>query len=185
MFFDAAQRVSQVDKQLVKYIEDNYKPSIFVVNKWDLMVEHMPTERWANYLRDTFQTMWHVPIAFITGQTGKNMKALLNHAQMLYKQTQMRVGTGELNRLVRDAMRRHAPPVFKNRRPKVYYCSQVGTQPPTIVMKVNNPKAFAPDYRRYLLGVFRDQLDFGEVPIKLYLQKRESMDERNEIGVIG
>ena len=82
-------------------------------------------------------------------------------------------------------MRRLAPRVFKNRRPKVYYCSQVGTQPPTIVMKVNNPKAFAPHYRRYLLGVFRDQLDFGEVPIKLYLQKRESMDERNEIGVIG
>ena len=185
MFFDASQRVSQVDKQLVKYIEDNYKPCVFVVNKWDLMVEHMPTERWANYLRDTFQTMWHVPIAFITGQTGKNMKALLNHAQMLYKQTQMRVGTGELNRLVRDAMRRHAPPVFKNRRPKVYYCSQVSTQPPTIVMKVNNPKAFAPDYRRYLLGVLRDQLDFGEVPIKLYLQKRESSDGRDEIGPVG
>ena len=52
-------------------------------------------------------------------------------------------------------------------------------------MKVNNPKAFAPDYRRYLLGALRDQLDFGEVPIKLYVQKRESMDERNEIGVIG
>ena len=185
MFFDAAQRVSQVDKQLVKYVEDNFRPCIFVVNKWDLMVEHMPTERWANYLRDTFQTMSHVPIAFITGQTGKNMKALLNHAQMLYKQTQMRVGTGELNRLVRDAIRHHAPPIYKNRRPKVYYCSQVSTQPPTIVMKVNNPKAFAPDYRRYLLGALRDQLDFGEVPIKLYVQKRESMDERNEIGVIG
>ena len=121
MFFDASQRVSQVDKQLVKYIEDNYKPCVFVVNKWDLMVEHMPTERWANYLRDTFQTMWHVPIALLPVKPVK-MKALLNHAQMLYKQTQMRVGTGELNRLVRDAMRRHAPPVFKNRRPKVYYC---------------------------------------------------------------
>ena len=52
-------------------------------------------------------------------------------------------------------------------------------------MKVNNPKAFAPDYRRYLLGVLRDQLDFGEVPIKLYLQKRESSDGRDEIGPVG
>ena len=50
-------------------------------------------------------------------------------------------------------------------------------------MKVNNPKAFAPDYRRYLLGVLRDQLDF-EVPIKLYLQKRESSDGRDEIGLL-
>ena len=158
---------------------------MFVVNKWDLMVAHMPTERWVNYLRDTFQTMSYVPIAFITGQTGKNMKALLNHAQMLYKQSRQRVATGQLNRLFQNAIARHLPPVFKNRRPKIYYCSQVSTEPPTIVVKCNNPKAFAPDYQRYLLGVLRDQLEFGEVPIKLYLQRRESADKRDEIGKNG
>ena len=185
MFFDCSQRISQVDKQLCQYIIENYKPCMFVVNKWDLMVQHMPTERWVTYLRDTFQTMWHVPIAFITGQTGKNMKALLNHAQMLYKQSRQRVSTSFLNRLIQTAVDRHPPPVYKNRRPKIYYCSQVSTEPPTIVVKCNNPKAFAPDYRRYLLGVLRDQLEFGEVPIKLYLQKRESSDKRDEIGTIG
>jgi|TARA_B110000263_G_scaffold3559_1_gene2978 GTP-binding protein len=185
MFFDCSQRISQVDKQLCKYIADNYKACIFVVNKWDLMVEHMPTERWVTYLRDTFQTMWHVPIAFITGQTGKNMKALLNHAQMLFKQSRQRVSTSYLNRLIRGAVERQPPPVFKNRRPKIYYCTQVSTEPPTIVIKCNNPKAFAPDYRRYLLSVLRDQLEFGEVPIKMYLQRREQSDERDEMGKIG
>ena len=185
MFFDCSQRISQVDKQLCKYIVDNYKACIFVVNKWDLMVEHMPTERWVTYLRDTFQTMWHVPIAFITGQTGKNMKALLNHAQMLYKQSRQRVSTSYLNRLIRSAVERHPPPIFKNRRPKIYYCTQVSTEPPTIVIKCNNPKSFAPDYRRYLLSVLRDQLEFGEVPIKMYLQRREQSDDRDEIGKIG
>ena len=185
MFFDCSQRISQVDKQLCKYIVDNYKACVFVVNKWDLMVEHMPTERWVTYLRDTFQTMWHVPIAFITGQTGKNMKALLNHAQMLYKQSRQRVSTSYLNRLIRSAVERHPPPIFKNRRPKIYYCTQVSTEPPTIVIKCNNPKSFAPDYRRYLLSVLRDQLEFGEVPIKMYLQRREQSDDRDEIGKIG
>ncbi|MFP6587419.1 MAG: ribosome biogenesis GTPase Der [Pirellulaceae bacterium] len=185
MFFDCSQRISQVDKQLCKYIADNYKACIFVVNKWDLMVEHMPTERWVTYLRETFQTMWHVPIAFITGQTGKNMKALLNHAQMLFKQTRQRVSTSYLNRLIRGAVERQPPPIFKNRRPKIYYCTQVSTEPPTIVIKCNNPKAFAPDYRRYLLSVLRDQLEFGEVPIKMYLQRREQSDERDELGKIG
>jgi len=185
MFFDCSQRISQVDKQLCKYIADNYKACIFVVNKWDLMVEHMPTERWVTYLRDTFQTMWHVPIAFITGQTGKNMKALLNHSQMLFKQSRQRVSTSYLNRLIRGAVERQPPPIFKNRRPKIYYCTQVSTEPPTIVIKCNNPKAFAPDYRRYLLSVLRDQLEFGEVPIKMYLQRREQSDERNEMGKIG
>ncbi|MCA9217315.1 MAG: ribosome biogenesis GTPase Der, partial [Planctomycetales bacterium] len=93
MFFDASQRISKVDKQLCSYIADNYKPCIFVVNKWDLYYNQMPTERWVTYLRDTFQTMWHVPIAFITGETGKNVKALLNHAQMLFKQSRERVPT--------------------------------------------------------------------------------------------
>ena len=183
MFFDAGQRISKVDKQLCKYIGDQYKPCIFVVNKWDLMAGKMPTEKWVNYLRDTFKTMWHVPIAFITGETGKNVKALLNHAQMLFKQSRSRVATGELNRLVHRALEHQPPPLFKQRRPKVYYATQVGTQPPTIVLICNNPKAFAPDYRRFLLGVFRDQLSFGEVPMKLYLHRRNEKDDRDDIGM--
>lgn len=172
LFFDASQRMSKVDKTLCKYIADNYKPCIFVVNKWDLMYGQIPTEKWVDYLRDNFPTMWHVPIAFVTGQTGKNVKALLNHAQMLFKQSTSRIGTGELNRVVRTALEAHQPPLYKNRPPKVYYASQIGSQPPTIVLVCNEPAAFQPQYRRYLLGALRDHLPYSEVPIKLYLHKR-------------
>jgi GTP-binding protein len=184
LFFDPSQRISKVDKQLCKYISDQFKPCVFVVNKWDLMADKMPTEKWVRYLRDTFQTMWHVPIAFVTGQTGKNVKALLNHAQMLHKQSLQRIGTGELNRLVRAAMEHNLPPMHNGRRPKIYYATQIGEQPPTIVLLCNNPQAFPPTYRRYLLGVLRDQLSFGEVPIKLYLHKRPQDDRRDTIGDI-
>jgi GTPase len=128
------------------------------------------------YLRDTFRTMWHVPIAFVTGQTGKNVKALLNHAQMLFKQSRARVSTGRLNKLVQAAVERTPPPLYYHHLPKIYYATQVACQPPTIVLFCNNPEAISPQYRRYLLGVFRDQLEFGEVPIKLYLRKRESSE---------
>ena len=178
LFFDASQRISQVDKQLCNFINDNFKPCLFVVNKWDLMVDHMPTERWSEYLRETFSTMWHVPIAFITGQTGRNIKMMLNHSQMLFKQSHERVGTGELNRLVQRALENHPPPLTRrHQRPKIFYATQIATQPPTIVMKCNNPSAFSPDYRRYLLSVLRDQLSFGEVPIKLFMQKREQNEK--------
>jgi GTP-binding protein len=126
--------------------------------------------------------MWHVPIAFVTGQTGKNVKMLLNHSQNLFQQSLHRVTTGQLNRLVKEALEHHPPPAQQNRRPKIYYATQVGTQPPTIVLVCNNPKAFSVQYRRYLLGVFRDQLAFGEVPIKLYLNKRAQNDSRDELG---
>jgi len=181
MFFDCSQRISKVDKQLIKYIADNYKPCIFVVNKWDIMHGKMPTEKWVNYLRDTFRTMWHVPIAFITGETGKNVKALINHTTMLFKQARQRIKTSELNKLVRRALEHNPPPLHRHRRPKVYYATQVSTEPPTIVLICNNPAAFSPQYRRYLLGVLRDQLSFGEVPIKLYLHRRREDDQRDEI----
>jgi GTP-binding protein len=174
LFFDAKETISRVDKQLANYIAEQFKPCIFVVNKWDLLAGQTFTEKWVHYLRDTFRTMWHVPIAFITGQTGKNVKALLNHAQMLYKQSRTRVTTPELNRLVQAAVEKNPPPMRKGRTPKIFFATQVGVQPPTIVLFCNNPSAFDDTYRRYLLSVFRDELVFGEVPIKLYLRKRDS-----------
>jgi GTP-binding protein len=125
--------------------------------------------------------MWYVPIAFITGKTGKNVKALLNHAQMLFKQSRERVRTGELNRLIKDALSAQPPPMFKGRRPKIYYATQVAVQPPTVVLICNNPAAFSPTYRRYLLGVLRERLKYGEVPIKLYLHQRQSSDQRDDL----
>jgi GTPase len=173
MFFESSSRLSKVDKQLVSYIEQHYKPCIFVVNKWDLMAEHMPTERWADYLRENFATLWNVPIAFITAKTGRNVKRLLEHAQMLYKQSLERVGTAELNKLIRSALVHHPPPLMTSkRRPKIYYASQIASQPPTIVLKCNDPDSFSVTYRRYLLSVLRDQLSFGEIPIRLILERR-------------
>ncbi len=172
LFFDADDRISKVDKQLCNYIAEQYKPCIFVVNKWDLKQGKMPTEKWVRYLRDTFQTMWYTPIAFITGKTGKNVKALLNHAQMLFKQSRARVQTSDLNKIVHAAVQRNEPPLYRNRRPKIFYGTQVAVQPPTIVLFCTEPSAFSPQYRRYLLGVLRDELPFAEVPIKLYLHER-------------
>ena len=182
LFLDATQRLSKVDKQLCDYISQQYKPCVLVVNKWDLLVKSMPTEKWVRYLHDTFRTMRYAPIAFITSDTGKNVKALLNHGQMLFKQSRQRVTTGQLNRLLREAIRRTSPPVHKNRRPKVYYATQVGIEPPTLVMFCNDPLAISRPYQRYLLGAVRDQLHFEEVPIKLYLRKRQRSDQRDEIA---
>jgi GTP-binding protein len=182
LFFDCTQRLSKVDKQLSKYIADQYKPCVFVVNKWDLLYGQMPTERWVDYLRDAFPTMWHVPVAFITGQTGKNVKALLNHSQMLFKQSLERATTSQLNKLVRAALEKHPPPMHGMLRPKIYYATQVSVQPPTMVLMCNEPRGFNEQYRRFLLRVLRDNLKFGEVPIKMYLQKRRREDKRDELG---
>jgi GTP-binding protein len=181
LFLDCTQRISKLDKQLAEYIAEEFKPCIFVVNKWDQLAATMPTDKWVRYLSDACGTMRYAPIAFITGQTGKNVKALLNHAQMLYKQSRARVATGPLNRMLRNAVRHNPPPTAANRQPRIYYATQVGVQPPTIVLITNEPKLISKQYQRYLLGRFRDELSFDEVPIKLYLRRRHSADVRDEV----
>lgn len=185
LFFDCKQQMSKVDKQLAHYIAEQYKPCIFVVNKWDQLAGQMPTERWVRYVREMFPTMAYCPIGFVTGQTGKNVKALLNHAQMLFKQSQQRISTGQLNRLIKAAVEKHEPPLYQLKRPKIYYATQVSEAPPSIVVVCNQPQGFTAPYRRYLLGFLRDHLPFGEIPIKLYLQPRARDDSRDEIGDTG
>jgi len=177
LFFDCTERIGKVDKQLCDYIAKQYKPCVFVVNKWDLHAGTMPTEKWVRYLHDTFRALHHIPIAFITGKSGKNMKALLNHAQMLYKQTRQRVSTADLNKLLRAAIDANPPPIYQNRQPKIFFATQVGVEPPTVVLFTSNPVGISQTYRRYLMGVFRERLPFSEVPIKLYLRRREERDK--------
>ena len=182
MMFDCSQRISKVDRKLCNYIEQNYKPCVFVVNKWDKMAEHMKTQKWADYIHDNFPSMACCPVAFVTGLTGQNCKRLMNHAQMLFKQSLHRVPTPRLNRIVKEVLVRHPPPMASNkRRPKIYYASQIGVSPPTIMLKCNNPDSFSKTYRRYLLGVFRDTLDFGEVPIRMVLEASSTPEGREEM----
>ncbi len=171
MFFDASSRVSAVDQQLCGYIQTHFKPCMLVVNKWDLMAPHMPTEQWSEYLREQFPELAFAPIGFISATDGRNIKRLLQHAQMLFKQSQQRVATPDLNRLIHDALETNPPPVSTSRRGKIYYATQINTGPPTIVMKCNDPDAFSANYRRYLQGVLHDSLSFGEVPIRVFFER--------------
>jgi GTP-binding protein len=114
-----------------------------------------------------------VPIAFLTARDGKNVQKVVNLAQNLHKQAQVRVPTGDLNRVIQRALIEQSPPMRKNRVPKVYYVTQVAVDPPTIVVFTNGPDLFDKTYRRYLLKTLRDNFGFHDVPIKLYLRPKQ------------
>ncbi|HMP01358.1 MAG TPA: ribosome biogenesis GTPase Der [Gemmatales bacterium] len=171
-FFDPTDVISQVDKELTSYIIAEQKPAIFVVNKWDLVKDRVATEQWADYLRKTLGELDYVPISFVTAKDGRNVQRLLNLAQNLFKQSTTRLRTGELNRLIREALTRRPPPVRQNRTPRVFYATQVAIQPPTIVCFTNGPQMFDEWYQRYLLRQVRQHSPLAEVPIKLLLRLR-------------
>jgi GTP-binding protein len=179
MFFDATEPVSRVDKQLVSEILDEVKPCIFVVNKWDL-VKDKTTEAWSDYLFQLFAGMRHVPVAFLTAKTGRNVQKVINLAQSIYKQARYRVPTGELNRLVKEAVRNWPPPMRQNRTPRIKYAVQVATEPPTIVLKCNDAVLFDESWKRYLLGFLREHLPFKEVPVKVYYRSQSDQPTQKE-----
>jgi GTP-binding protein len=176
LFLDPTQGIARLDKQLADYIAHQYKPCIFVVNKWDIMKQNAGADafnamaKYAIMVQHAFRAMSYAPLAFITAITGKNVKAMLNLAQSMFKQAQKRVGTATLNRVIRSAVEAHPPTSRDNRTPKIYYATQVGSEPPTVVLFVNHPAIFDPTYQRYLLNVFREKLPFRDIPIKLYLR---------------
>ena len=149
-----------------------------MINKWDLGRESkMTSEKWDEYLTSQFRTMRHAPVAFVTAKDSRNIKQVINLAQTIYKQSRMRVSTGRLNKIVRAAIQNNQPPYSKNHRPKIYYATQVATEPPTIVLKCNDQKLFSESWKRYLSGVLREALPFKEIPIKIYYRPKDAKDE--------
>ncbi len=138
-----------MDKQLAEYILDAHKPAMF---RGQQMGPHrrpsVRTGEWADYLHKHFPSLDYLPVAFITARSGKNVQQVLNLAQALHKQAGARVGTGDLNRVLRAALEAAPPPMRQNRRPKVYYATQAGINPPSIVLMTNGPDLFDNTYLR-------------------------------------
>jgi len=173
LFFDAAQTISMVDKQLAGEIAEQYKPCVFVINKWDLgQAAEMTVEKWSKYLLDSLGSMRYAPVAFITAKEEVNVKKLVNLAQTIAKQARIRVPTARLNEILEKIIERNHPPMRTNRRAKIFFATQISVAPPTIVIKCNDPRLIDKGWQRYLLGALHEELPFPEVPIKVYYRSR-------------
>lgn len=170
LFIDATMPVTDVDKKLARYISDLYKPVAIVVSKWDLaeQKDKDDPDKYREYLTKTLPGIEYAPIALTVGKDGRGVWEVVDLALELYRQSQVRVGTAELNKALRDAVEARQPVgASSGKMPKFYYLSQVAVQPPTVVAFVNDPGILAEDYRRFLLNRLREVLPYGEVPIRL------------------
>ena len=181
LFFDATEPIGKVDKQLAETITEEAKPVVFVVNKWDLYAADVKKREWNQYLRDTFRTMPWAPVAFVTATESRNVKATIDTAQRLYRQSHQRVATARINNVLRMAVETNHPPADSRGRPvRLYFATQVEVAPPTIVISASAPKSVSEPYRRYLVNAFRKELPFDEVPIRLYIRGKSSDDAKDK-----
>ena len=184
LLLDATEKVSQVDEHLAAMAQKSYKPVIVCVNKWDLAEggtddkgRPATPQRFEEYIRRELKALWFAPVAFIVGASGNNVREVIDLAFELKAQTESRVTTGKLNRLVRAIIDRQGPTDTKGTQAKVYYVAQTGMAPPTITLVVNHPELFRPNYLRFLMNRFREELPFKEVPMRVVVRARRQRED--------
>jgi GTP-binding protein len=170
LMIDAAVPVSQVDRQLVNEILKHYRPTIVVVNKWDLAEKEYTQEQYVEYLDEVLMGLRYAPIVFISAKEEQGMRQLLGLALNLFEQAQHRVGTAELNKVIEQIMAEKQPSSRSGKQAKIYYATQLAICPPTIALFVNDPEMFEGGYQRFLLNRLRDHLPYSEVPIELQIK---------------
>ena len=172
LMLDATRDVGKIDRQIAGMAMEFAVPTILVVNKWDLAQEKAGPEDYEAYVRSTLPFMTRTPIALLSALHGRGVKQLLDLTAELHEQAGRRVGTGELNRVLRRAYDERKPRPLRGRIGKLYYASQVATHPPTLLVYVNDPALFEDSWRRFLEHRLQDELPYSEVPIRLKLIKR-------------
>ncbi len=168
LLIDAATAVSQVDKKVARFIVEECKSCILVVNKWDLAKDSAVTGDYEEYLTKLLPGLKYVPIAFTTATEAKNIKSVLDLAAEIFKQTTTWIPTAKLNKAFEIIKtEKIGGAKGKSGWPKIYYATQIAVNPITILMFVNNPELFEENYRRFIIGRLRELLPVEEVPIRL------------------
>ena len=175
LLVDATRKISQIDKGLAAAIARHDKPVVICVTKWDLASADGKTpDDYAPYVQQQLPLLEFAPLSFLSSLVELNIDGTLDLAAQLHEQAGFRAPTGQLNRVIEDAVSRHAPRTGKSKTPNVLYATQAGVHPPTIVVFVNDKKLFGDDYRRYLANRLRDVFPFSEVPIRIFYRSRSA-----------
>jgi GTP-binding protein len=183
LVLDASTGVSMQDKKIAGLIQEANAPCIIAVNKWDIAREQgdasktREREYYEQVQRDLF-FLSYAPVLFLSAKTSERIDGLLKTAGMIAKNRLYRFQTGPLNRVIKTAMEKYAPPVVRGKRFKVLYAAQQSPkedqrQIPTIQLFVNSASLLTPAYQRYLDLQLREKFDLRGCPLKFVLRGRE------------
>lgn len=178
LLIDAVEGVTDQDQHIAGYVMEAGKSIVLIVNKWDALEnkDSMTLHEYEKLLRVKFDFLPDPPILFISALTGQRIHQVLETARRVWEGRHFRIPTSALNKLVRDAMQQHTPPIRGSRRLKILFASQVAIDPPVMLFHVNDPRLVHFTYRRYLENQIRQAYPFEGTPIRMSFRPR-SQDE--------
>lgn len=165
---DCTEGLTEQDTKIIGYVHEQGKPSVIVMNKWDLVEKDTHTiNEFEKKLKEDLKFMDYFKSLYISAKTGQRAEKLFALIDEVYAHANFRVPTGVLNDIVSDVIRTNEPPSYNGRRLKVYYSSQVSVAPPTFVLKVNSINLMHFSYERFLENTIRKNFDFSGTPIRI------------------
>ncbi|MBR9982341.1 MAG: GTP-binding protein, partial [Desulfatitalea sp.] len=170
---DAGQGITEQDIRVAGYAHDRGCGAIFVANKWDLVdAQTFTPHKFTQQLREAARFLPHAPVVTVSALTGQRVIKLFALIDSVFAQYTTRIGTGVINRIINEAIERNEPAMYKGRRLKFYYTTQVTERPPTFVIFVSRPEAVHFSYERYLLNQIRAQTGLDQTPLRIYFRQR-------------
>ena len=178
LVIDALDSITDQDMKLAGRIEEEGKAAIIIVNKWDALEKDSQTiYQYEKMLRDRVYFMYWSEIVFVSALTGKRVKTIFDSIQKAVQEHRRRVSTAVINEVIQEAVAWYSPPTNRQgKQGRIYYGTQVSSQPPTIALFVNDPKRFNDTYRRYIDRQFREQLGFQGTPLRLIWRGKRPRD---------
>ena len=170
---DAEQGITEQDVKIAGYVDEEGKPSIIAVNKWDAVEKDTYTiEKYKKDIEVDLAFMTYAPQIYISAKTGQRVDKLFPLMEQCLQNANRRISTGLLNDCIREAIAAAEPPTSGGRRLRIYYATQVSTCPPTFVLFVNDVKLMHYSYERYLKNYLRKTFDFSGTPIRMMVRNR-------------
>ena len=177
---DSSEELSEQDVKIAGYVHEQGKPSVIVMNKWDVVEKDTYTiEKYNRKLKEELKFMDYFIPTYVSAKTGKRVDNLIKLAERAYENASRRVSTGLLNDVLREAILTNEPPSKNGKRLKIYYVTEVSANPPTFVIFVNDDTLMHFSYRRYLENALRRSFDFEGTPIRLIIRNKNEKDLEN------
>lgn len=173
LMIDAVSGITAQDAHIAGFILDAWKSTVVLVNKWDAVEKDTYSmDHFTQIIRQQLKFVDYVPILFISVKTGQRVDQVLPLALRLQEERVRRVSTSQLNQIIHAAQDAHAATSRTGKALRIYYGTQVRSDPPTFMLYVNDPKLAHFSYVRFLENRIRQEIGFIGTPIRIVMKPR-------------
>lgn len=173
ILLDASEGVVEVDQKIAGLVSSAKKPAIILYNKWDLVdTSSISVERIKEAIYSKLWFMKYVPILTISALSRRRVTKIFPLVDKIIEESKKRISTHELNMFLRDVLSKQEPPLYKGRKVKIYYITQVKTSPPGFVIFTNKKEGIKEQYIKFLENQLREHFSFIGVPVEFYVRQK-------------